>query len=144
VSIDPAVMQIVHLNAGAQTGVGATSTAFLRDPTNPTQATSAGVKLYRQIMQKYLPAEDWKAVAHIYGMMAAYAMVDTLKRTGKNLTRAGLLKTATHLDEINNPFLLPRLGLTTSPSDYLPLGQTYLVRYQHGYWNVLGKPLKTS
>jgi len=67
VSIDPAVMKIVHLNAGAQTGVGATSTAFLHDPTNPTQASAPGVKLYRQIMKKYLPNEDWKAVAHIYG-----------------------------------------------------------------------------
>jgi branched-chain amino acid transport system substrate-binding protein len=143
VSIDPAVMQIVHLNAGAQTGVGATSTAFLHDPTNPTQSTAPGVKLYRQIMRKYLPSEDWKAVAHIYGMMAAYAMVDSLKAAGKNLTRAGLLKAATHLDEAN-PFLLPGLAVTTSPSDYLPLGKTYLVRYQHGFWNVLGKPIKTS
>ena len=143
VSIDPAVMQIVHLNAGNQTGVGATSTAFLHDPTNPTQATAPGVKLYLQIMKKYLPNEDWKAVAHIYGMMAAYAMVDSLKHAGKNLTRAGLLKAATHLNEVN-PFLLPGLTLTTSPSDYLPLGKTYLVRYQHGFWNVLGKPLKTS
>jgi branched-chain amino acid transport system substrate-binding protein len=143
VSIDPAVMQIVHLNAGAQTGVGATSTAFLHDPTNPTQSTTPGVKLYRQIMKKYLPNEDWKAVAHIYGMMAAYAMVDSLKKAGKNLTRAGLLKAATHLDEAN-PFLLPGLAVTTSPSDYLPLGKTYLVRYQRGFWNVLGKPIKTS
>jgi branched-chain amino acid transport system substrate-binding protein len=143
VSIDPAVMQIVHLNAGAQTGVGATSTAFLHDPTNPTQSTSAGVKLYRQIMKKYLPSEDWKAVAHIYGMMAAYAMVDSLKAAGKNLTRARLLEAATHLNEAN-PFLLPGLAVTTSPTDYLPLGKTYLVRYQHGFWNVLGKPIKTS
>jgi branched-chain amino acid transport system substrate-binding protein len=143
VSIDPAVMQIVHLNAGAQTGVGATSTAFLHDPTNPTQSTTPGVKLYRQIMKKYLPNEDWKAVAHIYGMMAAYAMVDSLKKAGKNLTRAGLLKAATHLDEAN-PFLLPGLAVATSPSNYLPLGKTYLVRYQRGFWNVLGKPIKTS
>ena len=143
VSIDPAVMQIVHLNAGNQTGVGATSTAFLHDPTNPTQTSAPGVKLYRQIMKKYLPIEDWKAVAHIYGMMAAYAMVDSLKHAGKNLTRAGLLNAATHLNEVN-PFLLPGLTVTTSPSDYLPLGKTYLVRYQHGFWNVLGKPLKTS
>ena len=99
VSIDPAVMQIVHLNAGAQTGVGATSTAFLHDPTNPTQLKSAGVKLYRQIMKRYLPNEDWKAVAHIYGMMAAYSMVDALKRAGKNPTRASLSKPRTHLDE---------------------------------------------
>ena len=55
VSIDPAVMQIVHLNAGPRTGVGATSTAFLHDPTNPTQKSSAGVKLYLQIMKRYLP-----------------------------------------------------------------------------------------
>ena len=143
VSIDPAVMQIVHLNAGAQVGVGATSTAFLRDPTNPTLAGSPGVKLYRQIMQKYLPNEDWKAVAHIYGMMAAYTMVDTLKHAGKNPTRASLLNAATHLNEVN-PFLLPGLPISTSPSNYLPLGKTFLVRYLHGYWNVLGKPLKTS
>jgi branched-chain amino acid transport system substrate-binding protein len=143
VSIDPAVMQIVHLNAGKDTGVGATSTAFLHDPTNPTQAAAPGVKLYRQIMKKYLPNEDWKAVAHIYGMMAAYAMVDALKHAGKSPTRASLLNAATHLNEVN-PFLLPGLTVTTSPSDYLPLGKTFLVRYQRGFWNVLGKPIKTS
>jgi len=143
VSIDPAVMQIVHLNAGPTVGVGATSTAFLRDPTNPTQAGSPGARLYRQIMKKYLPNEDWKAVAHVYGMMAAYTMVDALRHAGKNPTRASLLKAATHLNEVN-PFLLPGLPVTTSPTNYLPLGKTYLVRYQHGFWNVLGKPLKTS
>ncbi len=143
VSIDPAVMAIVHANVGAQVGVGATSTAFLHDPTNPTQQKSPGVVLYRQIMQRYLAKEDWKAVAHLYGMMAAYAMVDALKHAGRNPTRAGLLKAATHLNE-TNPFLLPGLTLTTSPSNYFPIGKTYLVRYEHGFWNVLGKPLKTS
>jgi ABC-type branched-subunit amino acid transport system substrate-binding protein len=143
VSIDPAVMQIVRLNAGPQAGAGATSTAFLHDPTNPTQQRSAGVKLYLQIMKRYLPAEDPKAVAHIYGMMAAYAMVDALKHAGRNPTRASLLRAVQHLNE-PNPFLLPGLRLTTSPRNYFPIGRTYLVRFLHGYWNVLGKPLKTS
>jgi branched-chain amino acid transport system substrate-binding protein len=143
VSIDPAVMQIVHLNAGPQTGVGATSTAFLHDPTNPTQKSSAGVKLYLQIMKRYLPSEDPKAVAHMYGMMAAYSMVEALKGAGKSPTRASLLRAAQHLD-IANPFLLPGLKVTTSPKDYFPLGKTYLVRYKNGFWNVLGKPLTTS
>src|SRR5207249_7455271 len=88
VSIDPAVMQIVHLNAGATTGVGATSTAFLHDPTNPTQKSSAGVKLYLQIMKRYLPGEDPKAVAHIYGMMAAYARSEE-RRVGKEWRAGG-------------------------------------------------------
>ena len=143
VSIDPAVMQIVHLNAGAQTGVGATSTAFLHDPTNPTQQKSVGVKLYKQIMRKYLPKEDPKAVAHIYGMMAAYTTVAALKKAGKNLTRASFLNAATHLNT-TNPFLLEGLRISTSPSNYFPIGKTYLVKYRKGYWNVLGKPLTTS
>jgi ABC-type branched-subunit amino acid transport system substrate-binding protein len=142
VSIDPAVMKIVHANA-AGAGVGATSTAFLHDPTNPTQKSSAGVKLYLQIMKRYVPGEQPEAVAHIYGMMAAYAMVDALEHAGRNLTRAGLLRAAQHLDE-TNPFLLPGLKLSTSPGNYFPIGSTYLVRYLHGFWNVLGKPLKTS
>jgi hypothetical protein len=137
------VMQIVHLNAGPRTGVGATSTAFLHDPTNPTQKSSAGVKLYLQIMKRYLPNEDPKAVAHIYGMMAAYSMVEALKGAGKSPTRASLLHAAQNLN-IPNPFLLPGLKVTTTPKDYFPLGKTYLVRYKNGFWNVLGKPLTTS
>jgi branched-chain amino acid transport system substrate-binding protein len=143
VSIDPAVMRIVQLSTDKSVGVGATSTAFLHDPTNPTQKNAAGVKLYLQIMKRYLPNEDPKAVAHIYGMMGAYAMVDALKHAGKNPTRASLLHAAQHLNE-TNPFLLPGLQLTTTPQDYFPIARTYLVRYLHGYWNVLGKPLKTS
>jgi ABC-type branched-subunit amino acid transport system substrate-binding protein len=143
VSIDPAVMRIVQLSTDKSVGVGATSTAFLHDPTNPTQAKTAGVKLYLQIMKRYLPTEDSKAVAHIYGMMAAYAMVDALKHAGKSPTRASLLRAAQHLDS-TNPFLLPELRVTTTPRDYFPIGRTYLVRYLHGFWNVLGEPLKTS
>jgi branched-chain amino acid transport system substrate-binding protein len=143
VSIDPAVMHIVHLSSDNSVGVGATSTAFLHDPTNPTQRKTVGVKLYLQIMKRYLPKEDPNAVAHIYGMMAAYAMVDALKHAGKSPTRASLLRAAQHLTE-TNPFLLPGLTLTTTPTDYFPIGRTYLVRYLHGFWNVLGKPLKTS
>ena len=67
------------------------------------------MKLYLQIMKRYLPSEDPKAVAHIYGMMAAYTMVAALKGAGKNPTRASLLHAAQHLD-VENPFLLPGPG----------------------------------
>ena len=36
------------------------------------------------------------------------------------------------------------LKVTTTPKNYFPLAKTYLVRFQHGFWNVLGKPLTTS
>jgi branched-chain amino acid transport system substrate-binding protein len=143
VSIDPAVMQIVRANTDATAGAGATSTAFLHDPTNPTQRRAPGVKLYLQIMKRYLPGEDPKAVAHIYGMMAAYNMVAALRAAGRQPTRAGVLRAVQHLN-VANPFLLPGLRAATTPKNYFPLGKTYLVKYKHGFWNVLGKPLTTS
>ena len=46
-------------------------------------------------------------MAHVYGMAAAYTMVDALKHAGKNPTRASLQRAATHLNESSNPFLQP-------------------------------------
>ncbi len=143
VSIDPAVMQIVKFNGAGALATGAISTAFLHDPTNPAQRASKGVVLYDAIMKRYGKGLDPKQVAHIYGMAAAFTMVDALKHAGRNPTRDSLLRAATHLRE-TNPFLLAGLLVRTSPSDYFPLGATFLVRYLHGTWTPTGKPLPTG
>ena len=87
-------------------------------------------------MKKYLPNEDWKAVAHIYGMMAAYTMVDALKHAGKNPTRASLLNAATHLNERTTRSCCRASRSRPRRPNYFPIGKTYLVRYLHGFWNV--------
>ena len=91
-------------------------------------------------MKKYLPGEDPKAVAHIYGMMGAYAMVDTLKGAGQEPDAAGVLKAA-RASRTSEPVPAAGPQADDSAKDYFPHGKTYLVRFQHGFWNVLGKPL---
>jgi len=59
-------------------------------------------------------------------------------RPGRNPTRAGVLKAATHLDEVN-PFLLPGLKIKTSPTDYYPIDRVKLARYEQGHWRFFGK-----
>jgi branched-chain amino acid transport system substrate-binding protein len=144
VAIDPVVMQIARLSAGPKTGEGAVSSAYLFDPTNPANAKLAGVKLYRSIMKRYLPKGDPGAVAHLYGMAAAYVMVDTLKRAGKNLTRASLLRAATHLKLASNPFMLPDIKLETTPGNVFPIRTAHLVRFHAGYWRVQKQLLRTG
>jgi branched-chain amino acid transport system substrate-binding protein len=138
VSIDPAVMQIARLNTSKQTTEGAMSLAFLKDPTNPRWAKDAGVKLYFQIMKRYAPKDDPKAVAHLYGMAAAFTMVDALKHAGKNLTRQSLMNAALHLNEADNPFLLPGIVLKTTRTSRFPLTQAQLYRYTGGTWRPQG------
>jgi branched-chain amino acid transport system substrate-binding protein len=138
VSIDPAVMQIARLNTSKATTEGAMSLAFLKDPTNVRWAKDPGVKLYFQIMKRYAPKADPKAVAHFYGMAAAHTMVDTLRHAGKNLTRQSLMNAATHLNERDNPFLIPGIVVRTTPTFRFPITQVQLYRYQGGLWRPQG------
>jgi branched-chain amino acid transport system substrate-binding protein len=141
VSIDPFVMNVVRESAGKRQTEGTISSAFLHDPTNPAQANARGVKLYRQIMRRYLPNGDVKAVAHLYGMAAAYTMVDALKHAGRKPTRSSLLRSAQHLNEVN-PFLLGGIRIRTSPRNYFPIAKTHLVRYRGTGWKLVGKLLR--
>jgi hypothetical protein len=60
-------------------------------------------------------------------------MVDTLRRAGKNPTRASVLRAATHLNEVN-PFLLAGIHVKTSPNDYYPIDKARVIRYSNGHW----------
>jgi branched-chain amino acid transport system substrate-binding protein len=138
VSIDPFVMNVVASSTSKQTTEGAISSAFLKVAIDPRLAKDRGAKLYKSIMKTYCDGCDVNALAHIYGMAAAYTMVDALKRAGKNPTRSSLLRGATHLNEASNPFLQPGVTIKTSPTDYAPFEQMRMFRYHNGRWNAFG------
>ena len=118
VSIDPFVMNIARLNTGGRATNGAISFAFLKDPTDPKLAKDRAVKLYKSILKKYGNGANPDAVAHFYGMAVAFTMVDALRHAGKNLTRASLVRAATHLNERKNPFM--RKGIAVRDERLLP------------------------
>ncbi len=133
VSIEPTIMGIARFNAPELTK-GALSIAFVKNPNDPIWAKDKAVALYRSIMRKHNPSGKQTDVYNWYGMTVAWTMVETLRRAGKNLSRAGLLKAAQSLDTAANPFLLPSIRLKTSRTDYRPLEQVYLYRYDNKQW----------
>ena len=133
VSIEPTIMSIARFNAPELTR-GALSIAFVKNPNDPIWAKDPAVALYRSIMRTYNPSGKPTDVYNWYGMTVAWTMVETLRKAGRNLTRAGLLKAARSLDTAANPFLLPGIRLKTSPTDYRPLEHVYLYRYDNKQW----------
>ncbi len=133
VSIEPTIMGIARYNAPELTK-GALSIAFVKNPNDPIWAKDPVVALYRQIMRKYNPEGRQTDVYNWYGMTVAWTMVETLRKAGKNLTRAGLLEAAQSMDLGSNPFLLPGIRLKTSRTDYRPLEHVYLYRYDNKQW----------
>jgi len=138
VSISPDIMKIARVASSRKQVEGSISIAFVKDPTSKQWAKDKTVQLYRSILQRFLPSAKAEDVFNYYGMAVAYTMVDTLKKAGRNPTRASVLKAATHLDE-TNPFLLPGLRIETSPSDYYPIDQVKLARYRADHWQFFGK-----
>jgi branched-chain amino acid transport system substrate-binding protein len=137
VSISPDIMKIARVASSRKQVEGSVSIAFVKDPTSKQWAKDRTVRLYKSILQRFLPGAKPDDVFNYYGMAVAYTMVDTLRKAGSNLTRAGVLKAATHLDE-TNPFLLPGVRIQTSPSDYYPMDKVKLARYKGDHWQYFG------
>jgi branched-chain amino acid transport system substrate-binding protein len=137
VSISPDIMKISRVATSRKQVEGSVSIAFVKDPTAKQWAKDRTVRLYKSIMQRFLPSAKSDDVFNYYGMAVAYTMVDTLRKAGRNLTRAGVLKAATHLNEVN-PFLLPGVRIQTSPSDYYPMDKVKLARYKSDHWHFFG------
>ena len=139
VSIEPTIMKVIRFNTNARATTGAISMGYLKDPTSPTWTRDPAIRLYRQIMRRYLPGRKASDVYHYYGMAVAHSMVHSLRKAGRNLTRAGLIRAVTHLNQADNPFLLPRVTVRTTPRNYHPISRAKLFRYsRQGRWVPFG------
>jgi branched-chain amino acid transport system substrate-binding protein len=117
---------------------GSISIVFGKDPSSPQWKRDKGMKLYRAVMKKYYPDGITNSYAAA-GAGAAYTMVDVLRKAGKNLTREGLMRTATHLTERNNPFVLPGITVKTTARNHFPVAQVKLQRWHNGHWIIFGQ-----
>jgi len=134
------IMKISAASSG-KTAEGSISIGVFKDPTNPVFKNDKAIKLYRQIMAKYQPGADANDVYHVYAMAVAYAFVDALGHAGNPPTRAGIMRAATHLKETANPFILPGITVSTTPTDHFPIKQAQLLVWRKGIWHLQGKPV---
>jgi branched-chain amino acid transport system substrate-binding protein len=138
VASSASVMGIADLAAKSVTR-GAISIVFGKDPSDPRWKKDKGLALERQILKKYGPAgADQKNGYYVAGMASAFTLVDTLRRAGKSLTRASVMKAATSLNERSNPFVLPGIVIKTTSSDHFPMEQVSLQRWTRGHWSIFG------
>ena len=134
-------MTIAALASSKRQTEGSLSIAFLKDPVNPRWKGDKAVTLFRTILKKYNGGQGLTDVYNVYGMSSAFTLVDALKHAGKNLTRAGVMRAVTHLNERNNPFVLPGIGIKTTATNRFPVTQARLERYHDGRWVYFGAPV---
>jgi branched-chain amino acid transport system substrate-binding protein len=117
---------------------GTISIAFMKDPNDPQWKADANMKLYRKILNRYAPGATGDDALYVYGMAAAWTAVEALRRAGKDLTRASLVKALDTFTAVGNPFLLPGIAVKTAGRDHFPIEQMLLQRWQAATWKSFG------
>ena len=133
------VMQVATSASSSRQVEGSISIAFNKDPASPAVLRDRGYLLFKTILRRFDPSVNPKDGYAMYGMSAAYTMVDALRHGGKNLTRQSVMNAATHLSERGNPFLLRGIYVHTTPRARFPISQAKLQRWHNGRWVQFGK-----
>ncbi len=111
---------------------------YAKDPASPAWDSDAGMKLYKQVMAKYLPSGRVTDGLNLYGVATAHAFVQLLYSAGKNPTRASLMKAYRGWNE-PNPFLLPGNRQKTGGADQLPLQCERIIKFTDGTFQPVSK-----
>jgi branched-chain amino acid transport system substrate-binding protein len=124
--------------AGFDNSKGILSTFYLKDPTDPTWKDDAGFKQWVAFMDKYYPDGDKTSVFTVYGYTVAQGLVSVLKSCGDDLTRANIMKQVASIKDLELPMLLPGIKANTSPTDFFPLKQLQMGRFDGKGWELFG------
>ena len=120
--------------AGLEKSVGLISSAFVKDPTDPQWKGDAATKEWLAWMKQYYPDGDVADIFNVYAYTNAQLLVQVLKQCGDNLTRDNVMKQAASLKNFELPMLLQGVRINTSATDYDPVKQLQLMRFDGKEW----------
>jgi branched-chain amino acid transport system substrate-binding protein len=126
--------------AGLEKGVGIITADYRKDPVDPQWQDDLAMKEWRAFMAKYYPEGDIKDNSNVYGYTVAQTLVQTLKQCGDNLTRENVMKQAASLD-MSPGLLAPGVKITTSATDFYPIKQMRLQKFDGKSWVPFGEAI---
>ena len=130
---------VVLKPAGLDASKDIVTARYLKDVTDPQWKNDPGYKEWLAFMQKYYPDGSTVDDFNVYGYTAAQGLVQVLKQAGSDLSRANVMKQAASLKDLGLPMLLPGIKVNTGPSDFYPIEQEQLAKFDGERWVNFGE-----
>src|SRR6266446_2084487 len=127
--------------AGLENAKGLISDFYLKDPTDPTWQNDAAFKQWSAFMDQYYPDGDKTNNNIVYAYSVAQSLIEVLKRCGDDLTRDNIMKQAASIKDLELPMLLPGIKVNTNPTDFFPVKQVQMARFNGERWELFGPVL---
>jgi branched-chain amino acid transport system substrate-binding protein len=123
--------------AGLEASQDILSAAYMKDPQDPTWKNDPAMNEWRAFMTKWYPDGDQSDASTTFGYGVAKGLEQVLRQCGDDLTRENIMKQAANLNfEIG--VYLPGTKIKTSPTDFAPLEQLQMMRFQGESWKLFG------
>jgi branched-chain amino acid transport system substrate-binding protein len=129
--------------AGLSKAAGIITNARSKGWLEPQTRSDPAVREFVEWMQRYNPQASLRDQNNVAGYERAEALVEVLKRCGDNLTRANVMRQASHLD-IELGMLRSGIRLRTTPGDYQPIHQLFLMKFDGRGWVPFGAVIDPS
>ena len=123
--------------AGLDKSKGVITAVYGKDPTDARWKDDPGFKEWQAFCDKYMTPKDFIDVNAAYGFGAAATMVQVLKQCGNDLSRENVMKQAANLKDFELPMLLPGMTINTSPTNFSPIRQMQLARFNGESWRAV-------
>ena len=134
----------VMKTAGFEKGVGVISAAFVKDPTDPQWQDTTEYRDWSAFMKKYNSSANTADIQAVVGYSYTQTLAFVLKACGDNLTRENVMKEAANLHNFALPMLLPGITISTSPTDFAPIKQMQLEKFDGTTWKLFGNVVSAS
>jgi branched-chain amino acid transport system substrate-binding protein len=125
--------------AGPEKAIGMVSSLYYKDQTDHAWDNDPGMNEWREFMKEYIPNGDLTDFTYISAYSVAQTMLQTLKQCGDDFSRENIIRQATNIKDKVCATLLPGITVNTSPTNYHPIQQLQLARWDGKTWMRFGE-----
>jgi branched-chain amino acid transport system substrate-binding protein len=133
---------VVMQPAGAEKGVGVITSDYRKDQGDPAWAYDPGMNEWREFMRKYVPEGELGDNNYTYAYGAGTTMIQVLRQCGNDLSRENVMRQAAGIAPLEVATLLPGIKVGTSPTNFSPIRQMQLQRWDGRSWQRFGNVIE--
>jgi len=128
--------------AGPERAIGLVAAAYLKDSGDPAWKDDPGMNEWRAFMKEYLPDSDVTDLNYAYAYAVGGATMQVLKQCNGDFSRESVMKQAANLKNLQLPTLVPGIVINTSSTDFRPIKQMQLQKWNGSRWELFGNVIE--
>jgi len=115
---------------------------YMKEVTDPQWRNDKGFQDWVAFMKKYYPDGALDDQSNGFGYNVAILMTQVLKQCGNDFSRENIMKQAASVKNFELPLLLPGIKVNTSPTDFAPIEQEQLAKFDGEKWALFGEVIE--